>query len=133
VASAYAQATGVWWGCNWKAEHGPRKLKICGLRSRHARLIAEATCGAESRAWLLASQYLAEVEADAKRAELAASEAMSLVSKGRWEEALNAVDEAVALESKYRISVTWKLLRDEIALKVQQSNLGRSVHEQRGQ
>lgn len=119
IDSAFAQATGVWWGCNWKTEHGPRKLKLCDLRSRHARLIADATSGAESRSWMLASEYLAEVESDASRAESAAAKAMSLVVEGKWDEALSALELAVALESKYRISVTWKPLRDEIARQLQ--------------
>ncbi len=114
----YASATGRWWGCNWQAEFGPLKLRLQNVRARQALLIAEATSGAESAAWDEATRYLAQVEADAKAAERAAAEAISFARDDRWEKALAAIEVSLALESKYRPSITWRPLHDEIASRV---------------
>lgn len=115
VVQLHARATTQWWGCNWRTQYGPRKLNLIDVRSRQARLIADATSGGESSAWDAASTYLRNVEMDAAAAEVAAAEAVSLVRRGLWESALAFSDSAVALETKYRQSVTWRPLRDEIA------------------
>ena len=76
--------------------------------------MANATSGDESHAWEQATRYLVEVEVDARNAERAAAQAISLIENGRWREALYEMDIAVKLESKYRESNVWRPLRDEI-------------------
>lgn len=115
VAQVHARSMTQWWGCNWQTQFGPRKLNLHDVRSRQARLIANATSGDESSAWDAATEYLSDVENDAAAAEHAAAKAVSLVRRGQWHKALTTIDEAVALETKYRQSVVWRPLRDEIA------------------
>lgn len=114
VTRVYESATRQWWGCNWRTEFGSRKLNLCDVRSRQARLMANATSGDESSAWEQATRYLAEVEVDARNAERAAAHAISMVDNGRWRDALSEMDIAVKLESKYRESIVWRPLRNEI-------------------
>lgn len=115
VVQTHALATGQWWGCNWQTQYGPRKLNLLDVWSRQARLIADATSGDESSAWEAATAYLRDVEFDAAAAERAAENAVSLVRRGQWRAALTAIEKAVALETKYRQSVVWRSVRDEIA------------------
>ncbi len=115
IMQTHALAISQWWGCNWQTQYGPRKLNLLDMRSRQARLIAEATSGEEAKAWDAATTYLHEVESDAAAAEMAATDAISLVNREQWPAALAAIEKAVALETKYRQSVVWHPLRDEIA------------------
>lgn len=115
IMKIHAMATAQWWGCNWHTQYGPRKLNLFEVRSRQARLIADATSGDESRAWDVASEYLRNVEADAAAAEVAAAEAIAMIGQEQWNAALSAIESAVALETKYRDSLTWSPLRNVIA------------------
>ncbi len=115
VVEAHALATKQWWGCNWRTQFGPRKLNLRDVRSRQARLIANATSGEESSAWEAATEYLVGIENDASDAEVAAAKAVLLVRRNSWRKALGAIDEAVVLETKYRHSIVWGPVREEIA------------------
>ena len=77
--------------------------------------MANATSGDESHAWEQATRYLLDVEFDAKNAERAAAQAMSLANEGQWRDALLAIEISVKLESKHRQSTVWRSLRNEIA------------------
>lgn len=112
---SYEEAKGKWWGCNWQTKHGPRRLLLKDFRAKQARLMAEATSGEEAAAWDAAARYLVQVELDAKAAENAAADAIAFAMNESWGAALRSMDAAVRLESKYRISETWKPLRDVIA------------------
>ncbi len=90
------------------------------MRSRQAKLMAEATSGKESEAWHAASRFLAQLETDAAAAEQLALEAIDLVEHGQWAAALELANSAVQLEAKYRPSQIWQLMRDEIASELQQ-------------
>ncbi len=98
----------------------PLRLDLKNMRSRQARLMAEATSGKESEAWYAAALYLAQLELDARTAEQLALEAVTLTEHGQWSSALERAESAVQLEAKYRPSETWRLMRDEIAAELQQ-------------
>lgn len=131
VARAYSVSTGKWWGCNWPTLFGPMQVQLENVRARQARLVADATSGKESEAWSAVAKYLSLVEDDAASAEKLALEAVNQLSNGRWSEALASADAAVALESKYRSSKTWRPLRDAIVAELSQEfgpNLAVSVN-----
>ncbi len=115
ILQLYDNARGSWWGCNWHTQFGPKKLNLFNVKPHQARLIAEATSGEERDAWDSAALYLIRIDADAKFAEKTALQAIHLMNKEHWPEALAAIESAVRRESIHRESTTWRPIRDAIA------------------
>jgi hypothetical protein len=114
IQRQYEAAIGRWVGCNWQTSFGPRKLNLKDMRPHQTRMLADATAGDESTAWNEATVFLDNVGRDARAAQQAADDAMTHIRRGRCEEALAEMQQAVLLEAKYREPVIWASLYDAI-------------------
>lgn len=101
----------AWVGCDWDTEFGERKQNLRGLRSRQAKLAAQATRGAESIHWWDAYRFLARIEADAKTASSLATTAVALWQRGEFASGLERLDQAIELESTYHSTPVYASLR----------------------
>ena len=124
IANGYLTAAESWKGCDWTTSFGPLGLNLYGLKAKQTRLLAEATSGEESDAWAAASQWLEQVEQQAREARIAASSAVDLVGNQQWALARMRIDEACELESQYHEQLVWGSLRDLIAIASEQDRLG---------
>ncbi len=75
-------AQSAWVGCDWDTEFGDRKQNLRGLRSRQAKLAAQATRGAESIRWWEACRFLERIEQDARAAASLAAKAVAQWQRG---------------------------------------------------
>jgi hypothetical protein len=112
---AFLSGVGKWTGCDWPTRFGTTGLDLNGLTAAQALLMARATAGAESADWRAAARWLDEVEADARKAEEAASRAARLAADGRLVEAAEQAKLACALEGRYREERVWRQLYDALA------------------
>ena len=124
VARAYLEAVGAWRGCDWETSFGPRHLNLNNLTARQTRILADATSGEESNCWDEATRWLEAVERDSKAARNYAAAATGLLTSNVTA-ALDRIENAIRLESKYREPTVWKQLRDLI-YSVAASNLNQS-------
>jgi hypothetical protein len=99
---ALRDAQAAWVGCDWDTVFGRRRANLKGLRSRQARLAAQATRGTESAFWHEVYRFLDMVEKDAQQAGEIAAEAVAHWCRGDLTAALSKLDDAIALESLYR-------------------------------
>jgi hypothetical protein len=109
---ALQSAATAWTGCDWDTEFGPHKANLRGLCSRQARLAAQATRGEESARWREVCQFLEAVEQDARRATELVCGAIGVWRLGNELEALRRLDDAIALEARYREPVAYTRIRD---------------------
>ena len=116
IAPAFLSGKGRWTGCDWPTRFGALGLDLCALTAKQARLMASATAGAEAADWRAAARWLAEVEADAQRAQEAATRAARLAAEGRLAEAAEQARAACDLEGRYRPAAVWRPLHDAIAV-----------------
>jgi hypothetical protein len=114
ITQAFLNGVGRWCGCVWPTRFGATGLDLRGLTAEQALLLARATAGAEAADWHAAARWLAEVEADARRAEEAASLAARLAGEGHVAEAVKLIRAACDLEGRYRPAVVWRPLHDAI-------------------
>ena len=114
LSTALQLAQSAWTGCDWDTDFGARRANLRGLSSRQARLAAEATRGTESEFWREASQYLDAIERDAATAASLASEAVVFWQLGNSTEALERLEGAIALESRYRRSSAYAAVREKM-------------------
>ena len=110
---AYLEAVDAWKGCDWDTFFGPLHLNLNRLTARQTRILADATSGEESNCWDEASHWLEGIERDAKAARNYASAATGLLTSNVTA-ALERIENAYRLESKYREPNVWKSLRDLI-------------------
>ncbi len=115
VTDRYLAAAELWLGCDWTTSFGARGLDLRGLKAKQTRLLAEATAGEESEAWLAATRWLEQVEQNAREARSAASSAVELFTKRRRAMALARVTKACQLEARYHQQLVWEPLRELIA------------------
>jgi len=115
IRFAYLQAAEAWQGCDWPTAFGMGGIELAGLKARQTRLLAVATSGAESQAWDAATRWLERVEQDARDARAAASSAVDQLEKQEWAAALESINAACMLESRYHEQLVWGLLRGLIA------------------
>jgi len=107
VQEAVRQGHGRWIGCDWDTQFGPFGLNLRGISARQARLVANATAGAESQAWREAECWLGRVESDAHDAEAAAAEAVFHAINGEWAEAEHDAARTHEIEMSYPRSFVW--------------------------
>ncbi len=107
IEQLFQQSKGRWRGCDWVTHFGPMGLNLEGLKASQARIMAMATSGIESTQWLLASQWLQDLETDAILAEREANQAMHLIHSSQWQPAFEHLQRAYLLEQKYRPSRIW--------------------------
>jgi len=115
ITAALQLGLGKWTGCHWPTQFGESKLNLQGLLSRQAALMARASTGREAEEWRNAVQWLEAVERDAREAEAEATTAATLASQGAFEQALEHVERACALEAHYNDGAGWAPLRNLIA------------------
>jgi hypothetical protein len=101
-----------WRGCDWHTSFGPKKLDLCGIRSRQARLVAKATRGDESQCWCEAVRWLTAVESDASDAAELAAYAIAKAQQNAWPEACELLRKAEGLESKYGQTSGYREVRE---------------------
>ena len=111
---ALGAAQSAWVGCDWDTEFGDRKQNLRGLRSRQAKLAAQATRGAESIRWWAACRFLERIEQDARVAASLAAKAVAQWQRGDLVAALNHLDQAIELESNYHPPQVYPLLRQRM-------------------
>jgi hypothetical protein len=111
LKEALQAAQAAWTGCDWDTEFGPGRENLRGLCSRQARLAALATRGDESAYWREVCRFLDSVEQDARTAAELASKAIDLWHLGNIGEALRQLEDAIALEARYREPVAYSELR----------------------
>ena len=105
-----------WVGCDWDTEFGESKQNLRGLRSRQAKLAAQATRGAESIRWWEACRFLERIERDARAAASLAKTAVAQWQRGDLATALSHLDKAIELESIHRSPRVYPLLRRRMLL-----------------
>lgn len=115
LAQAYAEARGRWRGCDWSTMFGHFGFNLKGVQSRLAHVWADATSGYESECWLEAFHWLAQVERDARAAEAAARAAINHAERQDLESAFKCIQQAIAMESKYRTATVWSPLTTVIS------------------
>ncbi len=91
----YEETSGRWTGCDWPTTFGPQRLDLNGIRSTDARALAAV---ADSDTWREAAGWLARVERNAEKAELAAAAAVAAAQAGDWAEASRQARHAWVLE-----------------------------------
>ena len=123
VGEAFGQSVGHWFGCDWKTSFGPRQSNLEGINSVQAAMLADATSGAEGENWRRASRWLAQVEQDAREAELLAHQALEAFQVDRLQLALDLANRACQIENRYRPPIVWASFRDAIALKLKFSRI----------
>ncbi len=111
LKEALQSAQAAWTGCDWDTEFGPDRENLRGLCCRQARLAALATRGDESDHWREVCRFLDAVEQDARLAAELASRAVEFWRLGNVTEALRRLDDALALEARYREPVAYLRLR----------------------
>ena len=124
AAESYLKGAKAWRGCDWETSFGPRHLNLNSLTARQTRILADATSGDESNCWDEATRWLEAIERDAKAARNYAAAATGLLTSNVTA-ALDLIENASRLESKYREPTVWKPLRDLI-YSVAASNLNQS-------
>jgi hypothetical protein len=112
LKEALEAAQAAWAGCDWDTEFGPGRTNLRGLCSRQARLAAQATRGDESAHWRDVCHFLDAVEQDARRAAELAQGAVDVWSLGNVVEGLRRLEDAIALEARYREPVAYPGLRN---------------------
>ena len=117
LAEALQAAQAGWSGCDWETEFGTTRVNLRGLRSHQARLAAQATRGAEASCWQEACRYLETVERDASRAAELARCCIEKWMLGDIEAARRLLDEAIALEARYRRPITYPNLKSALGIK----------------
>ena len=110
LKEALQTAQAAWTGCDWDTEFGLRRANLRGLCSRQARLAAQATRGEESAYWREVCKYLDAVELDARTAAELAGGAVEIWDLGNTVEALRRLEDAIALEARYREPVAYAKL-----------------------
>jgi hypothetical protein len=95
---AYQEGAGTWGGCDWPTRFGQSGLELQGCRASTARDMAAMSEGTLSEDWEAAALWLAQVEANARRAEARAAAAVAAAEVGRWREALQFAEQAWSLE-----------------------------------
>lgn len=111
LSLAFAQAAGVWVGCDWPTEFGGTSLNLENLSSAHAVLMARATADKEADAWWEASRWLARVEQEALEAEREALAAVQAGKANQWVAALTHARGACDIEARYHNELIWQPLR----------------------
>ena len=91
-----------WKGCDWPTKFGSRKLNLCGLSSRQARIAANATRCEEAECWRAATEWLAAVESDAATARRQVMRAAVAERRGDLTAAERWLVAAAEIESRYR-------------------------------
>lgn len=104
-------ARSAWIGCDWDTEFGDRKQNLRGLRSRQAKLAAQATRGNESMHWWDVYRFLERIETDARSAAALATAAVAHWQRGEWTPALDQIDRAIALEAAHHPPHVYSRLR----------------------
>ena len=111
LQEALQSSTSAWKGCDWDTNFGPRRTNLRGLCSRQARLAAQATRGDESAYWREVCRFLENVEQDARAAAELAGQAVEIWRLGNFTEGLRRMEEAIAIEARYREPVAYPKLR----------------------
>lgn len=114
IQRAFQYGLGRWVGCDWDIAFGTQRLQLKGMKSRQARLLANATAGNESLAWHEAANWLENVERDAQQAESEAYCANELAKSGRLSDAEVHARKACELEQSYEQSIAWAELLQAI-------------------
>lgn len=107
IIVAFLQGAGKWTGCSWPTRFGNSALNLDGLKASQARLMARSTAGAERAEWVAATRFLEEVERDAREAEEEACLAADLAILGQFDSAVQHMQRACSLESKYGTGRIW--------------------------
>lgn len=113
LEETYCQAR-QWKGCDWDTAFGPRRLNLCGLRSRHATVASKATRGDEAAAWHEAACWLDEVERDAMEACELGNRAIHAARSGEYAAAINWLHQAETIEQRYHLHGNFGLLRERM-------------------
>jgi hypothetical protein len=119
ITAAFLKGLGKWNRCCWPTQFGPSGLNLKGLKSSQARLMAQSTAGQERDDWRAATHWLEQLERDAGEAEREAKLATDLAQLGEFKRALQRIQAACTLESKYDSVSVWEPLRNAIAEKVE--------------
>jgi hypothetical protein len=99
ITRAYEEAQGKWIGCDWPTQYGRKGLDLNGWTVAEANYVAARTVDPEERAeWTEAANWLVRLKAHSQWAEQQATLAVAAARAGRWEEALQRVRWARALE-----------------------------------
>ena len=122
ITAAFLQGLGKWNRCYWPTQFGPSGLNLKGLKSSQARLMAQSAAGQERADWRAATHWLDQLERDAAEAEREAKLATDLAHLGEFRRALQRIQAACSLESKYDSVNVWEPLRNAIAEKLKGQN-----------
>jgi len=123
VIAAFLRGFRKWTGCCWPTEFGPLKLNLEGVKSSQAALMAGATTGSERAEWCNATDWLKQVEDDARKAEEEAQHATNLAVLGHLREARQHAQEACHLESQYTSFTTWRPLLTAIVNQLESAGI----------
>jgi hypothetical protein len=110
----FRAAENRWGGCDWDTQWGSNKLNLKGLTARRTRLMANAISGVEAKAWSDAGDWLAQIEMAAAEAKSLAAQAVQQCQNANWAQALQLMEAACAIESKYHSTLVWQSLREAI-------------------